>query len=44
MKKTIMSLAAAAAMSATAFGASASAKEITVEKGDTLWGYPKTTG
>ena len=32
MKKTIMSLAAAAAMSATAFGATASAKEIEVQK------------
>ncbi|ASB90029.1 LysM peptidoglycan-binding domain-containing protein [Bacillus sonorensis] len=44
MKKTIMSLAAAAAMSATAFGASASAKEITVEKGDTLWGISQDNG
>ncbi|ATH95135.1 peptidoglycan-binding protein [Bacillus glycinifermentans] len=44
MKKTIMSLAAAAAMSATAFGASASAKEISVEKGDTLWGISREYG
>lgn len=39
MKKTIMSLVAVAAISTTAFGAQqASAKEITVQKGDTLWG------
>ncbi|PRS00396.1 peptidoglycan-binding protein [Bacillus sp. NMCN6] len=39
MKKTIMSLVAVAAISTTAFGAQqASAKEITVKKGDTLWG------
>ncbi|KAA6453232.1 LysM peptidoglycan-binding domain-containing protein [Bacillus swezeyi] len=44
MKKTIMSLAAAAALSATAFGANASAKEIEVEKGDTLWGISKDHG
>ncbi|MSN99564.1 peptidoglycan-binding protein [Bacillus paralicheniformis] len=44
MKKTIMSLAAAAAMSATAFGATASAKEIEVQKGDTLWGISQNYG
>ncbi|ATI75535.1 MULTISPECIES: LysM peptidoglycan-binding and 3D domain-containing protein [Bacillus] len=44
MKKTIMSLAAAAAMSATAFGATASAKEIKVQKGDTLWGISQNYG
>lgn len=39
MKKTIMSLVAVAAISTTALGAQqASAKEITVKKGDTLWG------
>ncbi|MDC7794522.1 LysM peptidoglycan-binding domain-containing protein [Bacillus altitudinis] len=39
MKKTIMSLVAVAAISTTALGAQqASAKEITVQKGDTLWG------
>ncbi|PCK21146.1 peptidoglycan-binding protein [Bacillus pumilus] len=39
MKKTIMSLVAVAAISSTAIGAQqASAKEITVQKGDTLWG------
>lgn len=38
MKKTIMSLVAVAAISSTAIGAQqASAKEITVQKGDTLW-------
>ncbi|MDG3043554.1 hypothetical protein OE903_04580 [Bacillus sp. B6(2022)] len=38
MKKTIMSLVAVAAISTTALGAQqASAKEITVQKGDTLW-------
>lgn len=42
MKKTIMSLVAVAAISTTAFGAQqASAKEITVKKGDTLWGISK---
>ncbi|MFN2745803.1 MULTISPECIES: LysM peptidoglycan-binding and 3D domain-containing protein [unclassified Bacillus (in: firmicutes)] len=44
MKKTIMSLAAAAAVSVTAFGANASAKEIEVEKGDTLWGISQENG
>ncbi|EQM29103.1 peptidoglycan-binding protein [Bacillus licheniformis CG-B52] len=44
MKKTIMSLAAAVAMSATAFGATASAKEIEVQKGDTLWGISQNYG
>ncbi|MFS0656209.1 LysM peptidoglycan-binding domain-containing protein [Bacillus sp. 179-C3.3 HS] len=39
MKKTIMSLVAVAAISSSAIGAQqASAKEITVQKGDTLWG------
>ncbi|WP_432414174.1 LysM peptidoglycan-binding domain-containing protein [Bacillus altitudinis] len=39
MKKTIMSLVAVAAISTTALVAQqASAKEITVQKGDTLWG------
>ncbi|MDN5386307.1 MULTISPECIES: 3D domain-containing protein [Bacillus] len=38
MKKTFMSFVAVAALSSTAFGASASAKEVTVQKGDTLWG------
>lgn len=39
MKKTIMSLVAVAAISTTALGAQqVSAKEITVQKGDTLWG------
>ncbi|WP_226569114.1 LysM peptidoglycan-binding and 3D domain-containing protein [Bacillus stratosphericus] len=39
MKKTIMSLVAVAAISSTAIGTQqASAKEITVQKGDTLWG------
>lgn len=39
MKNTIMSLVAVAAISTTALGAQqASAKEITVQKGDTLWG------
>ena len=41
MKKTIMSFVAVAAISTTAFGAHASAKEITVQKGDTLWGSRK---
>ncbi|ASB53397.1 Hypothetical protein ACI5QL_02092 [Bacillus velezensis] len=43
MKKTIMSFVAVAAISTTAFGAHASAKEITVQKGDTLWGSRKKT-
>ncbi|MCY7918976.1 LysM peptidoglycan-binding and 3D domain-containing protein [Bacillus vallismortis] len=44
MKKTIMSFVAVAALSSTAFGAHASAKEITVQKGDTLWGISQKNG
>ncbi|KXZ15174.1 peptidoglycan-binding protein [Bacillus nakamurai] len=44
MKKTIMSFVAVAALSTTAFGAHASAKEITVQKGDTLWGISQKNG
>ncbi|MFB6497060.1 LysM peptidoglycan-binding and 3D domain-containing protein [Bacillus haynesii] len=44
MKKTFMSFVAVAALSSTAFGASASAKEITVQKGDTLWGISQKQG
>ncbi|MCI3197823.1 LysM peptidoglycan-binding domain-containing protein [Bacillus sp. HU-1818] len=44
MKKTIMSFVAVAAISSTAFGAHASAKEITVQKGDTLWGISQKNG
>ncbi|WP_045926177.1 3D domain-containing protein [Bacillus siamensis] len=44
MKKTIMSFVAVAAISTTAFGAHASAKEITVQKGDTLWGISQKNG
>ncbi|PRP50234.1 peptidoglycan-binding protein [Bacillus halotolerans] len=44
MKKTIMSFVAVAALSTTAFGAHASAKEITVQKGDTLWGISQING
>ncbi|NPC92256.1 LysM peptidoglycan-binding domain-containing protein [Bacillus sp. WMMC1349] len=44
MKKTIMSLIAAFALSATAFGVEASAKEIKVENGDTLWGISQQYG
>ncbi|EWH21435.1 3D domain-containing protein [Bacillus haynesii] len=44
MKKTFMSFVAVAALSSTAFGASASAKEVTVQKGDTLWGISQKQG
>ncbi|MDA7026159.1 LysM peptidoglycan-binding domain-containing protein [Bacillus sp. CLL-7-23] len=44
MKKTMMSLIAAFAFSATAFGVNASAKEIKVENGDTLWGISQQYG
>ncbi|MFN2747487.1 MULTISPECIES: LysM peptidoglycan-binding and 3D domain-containing protein [unclassified Bacillus (in: firmicutes)] len=44
MKKTFVSFVAAAALSTTAFGASASAKEVTVQKGDTLWGISQKQG
>ncbi|ASB88928.1 LysM peptidoglycan-binding domain-containing protein [Bacillus sonorensis] len=44
MKKTFMSFVAVAALSTTAFGASASAKEVTVQKGDTLWGISQKQG
>lgn len=39
-----MSFVAVAALSTTAFGAHASAKEITVQKGDTLWGISQKNG
>ncbi|MED2944502.1 LysM peptidoglycan-binding domain-containing protein [Bacillus swezeyi] len=44
MKKTFVSVVAAAALSTTAFGASASAKEVTVQKGDTLWAISQKQG
>ncbi|MDA7027823.1 LysM peptidoglycan-binding domain-containing protein [Bacillus sp. CLL-7-23] len=44
MKKTLMSFVAVAALSSTAFGASASAKEVTIQKGDTLWGISQKQG
>nr|WP_071459799.1 3D domain-containing protein [Bacillus mediterraneensis] len=43
MKKTVLSLVAAAAISGAA-GANAQAEEIVVQKGDTLWGISKKYG